>query len=116
MPKIVSSSTLSSSDSAAAQAELSIYYCLCGYYALSCETSLKRLPKRRTDNATIIPKETIVMRHDLKEGTEPIIIQRPAGYEKQLRLHCKNCNLPVAYTCGLEMPYVYIMDSSLSDY
>jgi hypothetical protein len=58
MPKIVSSSIVSSSDHALQSDEqsntLHVYYCLCSEFILVIDADLQRLPTRRTDNATIV--------------------------------------------------------------
>jgi len=58
MPKIVSSSVVSSSDHATKPEDqpksLHVYYCLCSEFALVIDADLRQLPRRRTDNAIIV--------------------------------------------------------------
>jgi hypothetical protein len=58
MPKIVSSSVVSSSDHALNNEDpsksLHVYYCLCSEFLLVIDADLRQLPRRRTDNAVIV--------------------------------------------------------------
>lgn len=58
MPKIVSSSVVSSSDHALPNQEASnslhVYYCLCSEFLLVIDADLRQLPRRRTDNSIIV--------------------------------------------------------------
>ncbi|CAB4432554.1 unnamed protein product [Rhizophagus irregularis] len=91
MPKIVSSSTVSSSEQLVANPEqhLHVYYCLCKVYKL---------------NAV--------------EAPNPVILKRSDGYEKQYKLHCPRCNLFLAYEVTEKRksgPYTYIVEGSLTE-
>lgn len=58
MPKIVSSSVVSSSDHALKNEDqsksLHVYYCLCSEFLLVIDADLRQLPRRRTDNSVIV--------------------------------------------------------------
>lgn len=57
MPKIVSSSVVSSSDHANQNDQaksLHVYYCLCSEFLLVIDADLRQLPRRRTDNSVIV--------------------------------------------------------------
>ncbi|CAH1761049.1 12805_t:CDS:2 [Entrophospora sp. SA101] len=99
MPKIVSSSTISSSEQVNKRPEqhLHVYYCL-------CNAKLEKLPRRKTDKAYIIAN-----------GKR---IYKPDGYEKQFRLHCPRCNLLIAYEMTERRKngqYTYIVEGSLTE-
>ncbi|KND03532.1 uncharacterized protein SPPG_01013 [Spizellomyces punctatus DAOM BR117] len=112
MPKIVSSSTISASAEFITGAEkaLHVYYChYCGEYVLIVDKRLHKLPRRRTDNASIISdKRTFKL--NLKRGPTKII-KRAAGYERQSRWSCPRCDLPVAY--DQDSGPVYIFDGAV---
>lgn len=58
MPKIISSSVVSSSDHTTQQEQhsktLYVYYCLCSEFLLVIDADLRQLPRRRTDNSFIV--------------------------------------------------------------
>ncbi|KAG8802304.1 hypothetical protein FRC16_009974 [Serendipita sp. 398] len=58
MPKVISKSTISSSNEVAAtqsaSAALKTYYCLCGEFILVIDKMLSNLPRRKTDDAIIL--------------------------------------------------------------
>ncbi|CAG8813695.1 11606_t:CDS:2, partial [Gigaspora margarita] len=112
MPKIVSSSIVSSSEQTNTRPEqhLHVYYCL---YA-----RLDKLPRRTTDRAHIIANGKRVYKLNAVESETPVILQRTDGYEKQYRLHCPRCNLFIAYETTERRksgPYTYIVESSLTE-
>ncbi|KAI8817911.1 uncharacterized protein EV422DRAFT_197483 [Fimicolochytrium jonesii] len=112
MPKIVSSSTVSASNDLAQDAEknLHVYYCkFCGEYVLIIDKRIHKLPRRPTDNASVITKQR-TFKLNLKRGTTRII-KRSTGYEKQCRWECPRCDLPVAY--DQEADTVYLFDGSV---
>lgn len=121
MPKIVSSSVISSSDHALQTEEqskiLHVYYCLCSEFILVIDADLRQLPRRRTDNAVIVSN----VRRTYKltaEADDCVLLKRREGYEKQYRYHCPRCQLTIAYEMtenrkqGL---YTYILDGALTD-
>lgn len=79
MPKIVSSSIVSSSDhttqSEDQRHELHVYYCLCSEFLLVIDADLRRLPRRRTDNAIIVSNTQRTYKL-AAEGGEKVILQR----------------------------------------
>ncbi|KAF8299897.1 hypothetical protein DL93DRAFT_581125 [Clavulina sp. PMI_390] len=106
MPKIVSRSAVSASTDApqteSSTAALRVYYCLCGEFALVIDKDLRKLPRRQTDGAYIVRTE------DSANGkgaifklnttpSQPVVIERSNGYERQYRHLCTRCTLPVGY-------------------
>ena len=57
---------------------------------------LSSLPRRKTDGAYVLDKEGTVFKLKSKRG-ETKLIRRPNGFERQYRLDCWNCGVPVAY-------------------
>ncbi|TRM67672.1 hypothetical protein BD626DRAFT_104447 [Schizophyllum amplum] len=128
MPKVISRSTVASSTdaqpTASSTAALRVYYCICGEFILVIDKVLSALPRRRTDNAII------VRAHDSEAGKarvfklnavagDPLVIERQSGgHERQFRLDCPRCTLPVAYqpTPGpvKSSEYLYILPGALT--
>ncbi|KAI8973536.1 hypothetical protein BDF20DRAFT_882909 [Mycotypha africana] len=120
MPKIVSSSVVSSSDHALLNDQstsLHVYYCLCSEFLLAIDADLRKLPKRKTDNAVIVSNTRRTYKLTAQAG-ECVLLQRREGYEKQFRYHCPRCNLVIAYEMNdvrKSGPYTYILDGALTD-
>ncbi|CAG8494494.1 9891_t:CDS:2 [Ambispora gerdemannii] len=121
MPKIVSSSTVSSSEQTNVRPEqhLHVYYCLCSEFILVIDAKLDRLPRRKTDNAYIIANgKRIYKLNAIEPSNNPIVLKRLQGYEKQYRLHCPRCNLFIAYEVTPKRKsgaFTYIVEGSLTD-
>ncbi|KAF9226584.1 hypothetical protein BS17DRAFT_696164 [Gyrodon lividus] len=127
MPKVVSRSAVSSSTdaqpTASATAALRVYYCICGEFILVIEKSLSLLPKRQTDEATIIRSQdsdagkTVVFKFNANP-IEPVLVERSGGYEWQYRFSCPRCNLLVGYQSTpppvKSAPYLYILKGALT--
>ncbi|KAI9486393.1 MAG: hypothetical protein EXX96DRAFT_548889 [Benjaminiella poitrasii] len=121
MPKIVSSSVVSSSDHALSNDDsakkLYVYYCLCSEFLLVIDADLRQLPRRRTDNAIIVSNTRRTYKLTAEAG-ECVLLKRRDGYEKQYRYQCPRCNLTVAYEMNenrKSLPYTYILDGALTD-
>ncbi|KAI9004697.1 hypothetical protein BC832DRAFT_57960 [Gaertneriomyces semiglobifer] len=138
MPKIISHSTISTSERSdytstntrknsnpdQVEETFHVYYCSgCGEYVLITDKKIKVLPKRRTDGAAILSADR-TYKTNLKDGPN-IIIKRPNGYEPHQTLSCPRCSLPIAYTCSplpnpqapttsSEKPIVYIVDNAVT--
>ena len=59
------------------------------------EGLLHSMPKRKTDHATVVQRKAV-----LKLGVEEAEckhIQRDKGLEKQFRMKCKSCGVPICY-------------------
>ncbi|KAJ7179006.1 hypothetical protein C8R46DRAFT_1072150 [Mycena filopes] len=127
MPKIVSRSAVSSSTEArptfSAAAALHVYYCICGEFILVIDKTIGSLPRRRTDESIIVRAQ------DSDAGkarvfklnavmSEPILLERPGGHERQWRFHCPRCTLPIGYQSTPPPvkagPFVYIFAGALS--
>ncbi|KAI9016482.1 hypothetical protein CLU79DRAFT_762765 [Phycomyces nitens] len=121
MPKIVTSSIVSSSDHSA-QAEdqrhtLHVYYCLCSEFLLVIDVDLRQLPRRRTDNAIIVSNTRRTYKLTA-EADDCVILKRRDGFEKQYRYRCPRCDLLVAYEMvdnRKSGPYTYIVDCALTE-
>ena len=79
MPKIVSSSIVSSSDHAAQGEDqrhsLHTYYCLCSEFLLVIDADLRQLPRRRTDNAIIVSNTQRTYKFTAQQE-DPVVIKR----------------------------------------
>ncbi|EDR12915.1 uncharacterized protein LACBIDRAFT_311935 [Laccaria bicolor S238N-H82] len=106
MPKVVSRSAVSSSadaqPTASSATSLRVYYCICGEFILVIDKSLAALPRRKTDEAIIIRCQ------DSDQGgqrvfklnaiaSDPILLERANGHEKQYRFQCPRCSLVIGY-------------------
>jgi len=79
--------------------QLTVYYCLyCGQNALILDCALESLPKRKTDGSAVIEAKTHMYKLTLDKG-EHKLIKRSGGLERQYRLNCSKCELPIAYQC-----------------
>ncbi|KAI9492720.1 hypothetical protein BDB00DRAFT_826913 [Zychaea mexicana] len=121
MPKIVSSSIVSSSDHTGQLEDqrhlLHVYYCLCSEFLLVIDADLRKLPRRRTDNAIIVSNTRRTYKFTA-ESDGCTIVKRREGFEKQYRYHCPRCRLLVAYEMNENKksgPYTYIVDSALTE-
>jgi len=94
---------------------LQVYYCLyCGTRAMVIDADLSKLPKRNTDGAHVIVGENHTYRLLLQKG-EHKLIKRAAGYERQFRMNCSKCDLPITYQNEREdAPNVFVIPNSLS--
>ncbi|KZV64592.1 hypothetical protein PENSPDRAFT_615100 [Peniophora sp. CONT] len=130
MPKVVSRSAVSTSTDAAptasSAAALRVYYCICGEFCLVIDRSLSSLPRRQTDDATIIRSQ------DSQDGSsksqvfklnvntiDPVLVERTSGgHERQFRFCCTRCQLLIGYqSTPLPVksgPFVYILKGALS--
>ncbi|KAJ8587198.1 hypothetical protein M405DRAFT_821982 [Rhizopogon salebrosus TDB-379] len=127
MPKVVSRSAVSSSTdarpTASAAAALRVYYCICGEFILVIEKSLTALPKRETDGATIIRTQdsgnhqAIVFKLNANTS-DPVLVERSGGHERQYRFSCPRCNLLVGYQSTpppiKSGPFLYILRGALT--
>ncbi|ORX93073.1 hypothetical protein K493DRAFT_176342, partial [Basidiobolus meristosporus CBS 931.73] len=116
MPKIVSNSTVATTDANEADNQpLKVYYCLCGEYILIIDCVLDSLPRRKTDHAIILPRGQRHYKVNVKRG-ETVMLKRPNGYEKQYRLLCPRCQVIVAYEANPNPSgeYTYILDGAIS--
>ncbi|ORZ07636.1 hypothetical protein BCR42DRAFT_383303 [Absidia repens] len=121
MPKIVSSSTVSSSNFDENQNDqrqkLQIYYCLCSEFLMVIDAELQLLPRRKSDNAIIVDNRQRTYKLNA-EPKQPVILKRRDGFEKQYRYHCPRCELFIAYEMKEERKsdhYTYIVDAALTD-
>ncbi|KAG1148688.1 hypothetical protein G6F38_003329 [Rhizopus arrhizus] len=121
MPKIISSSVVSSSDHTTQQEQhsktLYVYYCLCSEFLLVIDADLRQLPRRRTDNSFIVSNVRRTYKLSAEAG-DCVLLKRRDGYEKQYRYHCPRCELPVAYEMNEQRKsgaYTYILEGALTD-
>ncbi|KAI8380921.1 uncharacterized protein BYT42DRAFT_494715 [Radiomyces spectabilis] len=121
MPKIISSSIVSSSDHAVQPEDqrhtLNVYYCLCSEFLLVIDANILQLPRRRTDNAIIVSNKQRTYKL-MAEYDDCYVLKRQNGFEKQYRYHCPRCHLLIAYETTEERkrgPYTYILDGALAD-
>ncbi|KAJ7638971.1 hypothetical protein FB45DRAFT_904399 [Roridomyces roridus] len=125
MPKVISRSTVSTSSSrpAAADVDLRVYYCICGEFILVIDKTLASLPRRKTDGAIILRAQdtethkACVFKLNAVAG-EAVLLEREGGHERQFRFHCPRCALPIGYQStpppAKSGPFVYILAGALS--
>lgn len=80
---------------------LNVHYCMCcgeSVLILGPGIELNSLPRRKTDCAYVLEKGTTVFKLKSKPG-QTKLLRRPKGFERQYRLNCWNCNVPIAYKC-----------------
>ncbi|KAI5893430.1 uncharacterized protein SCHCODRAFT_02621786 [Schizophyllum commune H4-8] len=128
MPKVISRSTVASSQDArpteSSTTALRVYYCICGEFILVIDKVLSALPRRRTDNAIIVRAQDSeagkahVFKLNAVPGDSLIIERQGGGHERQFRQNCPRCTLPVAYqpTPGLvkSSEFFYILPGALT--
>ena len=76
------------------------FCCRCGTKALRTSGRLlSELPSRGTDGATVVDESTQLERLSLEPitGSQPLLVKRAKGTEKQFRLGCRSCATPIAY-------------------
>ncbi|KAG0256796.1 hypothetical protein DFQ27_005501 [Actinomortierella ambigua] len=119
MPRIVSRSTISSSDNQEeARGGLHSYYCLCSEFLLVIDTTLDALPRRQSDNAYIVANATRTYNLHAARGDDKIVKRGEDKFEKQYRLYCQRCNAWIAYEVTPHLkggPYTYIVQGALSE-
>ncbi|ESK96120.1 hypothetical protein Moror_7465 [Moniliophthora roreri MCA 2997] len=128
MPKIISRSNISASTdaqpTASSAAALRVYYCICGEFILVIDKSLSSLPRRKTDNSTVIRCQSTdsaparVFKLNATAG-DAVLIERQGGHERQYRFCCPRCTLPVGYQStpapfGKSGPFMYIFPGALT--
>ncbi|XP_055918041.1 STING ER exit protein [Eupeodes corollae] len=117
MPKVVSRSIVCSDSKDQEEYNdekpLHIYYCLCGKLSLILDCDIEKLPLRSTDGARVIDGKLRAHKLTYNVGETVYIDRTPKGIEKQFRLHCKSCDLPVYYRHLPESHVTFILDGAL---
>eukprot|EP00128_Syssomonas_multiformis_P012165 Colp12_sorted_trinity150504_noHs@15908 len=113
MPKVISRSVVSSNQGEDRAAPLYVYHCNCGQLALIMNVKMEKLARRKEDNSRVINSDhTLAKLHYVNGDTK--FIKRSAGIEKQYRLNCKNCALPLFYRgTDQDTKITHIMDGAL---
>ena len=95
---------------------LNVYFCMCcGESALilgNAKQSLNSLPRRKTDGAYVLDKESTVFKLKTNQG-EKKLLKREKGYERQHRLVCGSCGVFVAYRSEEESPITFVLPDAL---
>lgn len=94
---------------------LFVYYCLyTGEQALVLDKDLTSLPKRKTDGAFVLRRETEFFKLNAERG-KTVLIKRSGGFERQYRMNCSGSGLPIAYATSeaAEPDLVYIMPNAV---
>ncbi|KAG0215262.1 hypothetical protein BGX28_000481 [Mortierella sp. GBA30] len=118
MPKIISNSIISSSDNRDDPSGLHSYYCLCSEFILVIDMELGQLPRRETDNAVILANASRMYKLHAIPGEVKVIKRGEGMFEKQYRLYCPRCNLPIAYETTPHLKggaYTYIAQGALNE-
>jgi hypothetical protein len=79
--------------------DLNVHYCMCcgeSVLILGPGVVLASLPRRKTDGAYVLERGTTVFKLKSNAG-ENKLLKRVGGFERQYRLNCWNCNVPIAY-------------------
>lgn len=83
-----------------------VYHCSsCGEHVILLDSPLYNAPLRPVDQAYVIDEDQKLFKSSLEDG-ETVYIKRAKGYEKQLRLKCPNCAVPIAYHQNSRFVYV----------
>ncbi|KAH8118361.1 hypothetical protein DFH11DRAFT_666011 [Phellopilus nigrolimitatus] len=127
MPKIVSRSAVSTSTEAqptkSSTASLRVYYCICGEFILVIDKLLTTLPRRKSDKSIVVRSQdsgtTKARVFKLNaSSSEPILLEREGGYERQYRFSCPRCTLPIGYQMtpppAKSGPFLYILSGALT--
>ena len=88
----------------------------CAKFCLKLTKSYSELPKRRTDNSVVV-LENLVVALDMAKG-DALAIKREKGVERQYRLHCVQCDMPLAYRSvpfGKQGKFLYLMQNAVSE-
>jgi len=93
---------------------LQVWYCLyCGSRAIVIDADVTKLPTRKTDSANVVETDKHTYRLLLAKG-EHKLIKRAGGYERQYRMNCTKCELPVTYQSQPENPSrIFILPESV---
>ncbi|KAG7096811.1 hypothetical protein E1B28_004219 [Marasmius oreades] len=127
MPKVVSRSAVSASTdaqpTASSAAALRVYYCICGEFILVIDKSLSALPRRKTDDASVIRVQGTdsaparVFKLNAVAG-DAVLIEREGGHERQYRHLCPRCTLPIGYQSTplpvKSAPFLYVFPGALT--
>lgn len=74
------------------------YYCsLCGANVLILDCILERLPKRRTDNSSIINGKMVFIKNYMRKDKLVVLKKDNNKYEKQWRYNCNDCGAFIGY-------------------
>eukprot|EP01134_Creolimax_fragrantissima_P000368 CFRG0368T1 len=126
MPKVISRSIIVTDQDSRidhvgeTEVPLTVYYCLCGHLALIIDTKLEALPKRKRDGAAVIERKHHYHKLSFDEGVMVKVKRKEGGSERQSRLLCQNCKLPLFYEPGQkstykapDRTYVYVIPGSV---
>eukprot|EP01063_Lacrimia_lanifica_P023707 TRINITY_DN3137_c0_g1_i1.p2 TRINITY_DN3137_c0_g1~~TRINITY_DN3137_c0_g1_i1.p2 ORF type:complete len:268 (+),score=93.72 TRINITY_DN3137_c0_g1_i1:107-910(+) len=84
-------------ESAEHDVRINTYYCLrCGNTVLMTESGLAGYPRRNTDGAYVV-REDDVKSSNVVKGAMRDILRPNKGAEKQYRINCSECGVPVGY-------------------
>ncbi|XP_037049410.1 UPF0428 protein CG16865 [Bradysia coprophila] len=116
MPKVVSRSIVCSDskdqEEYNEEKPLNIYYCLCGQMSLILDCYIDKLPLRKTDGARVLDSAHHAYKLTCDVG-ETVHIRREAGIEKQFRLKCKICSLPLYYRHDRDSKVTFIIKRAI---
>lgn len=116
MPKVVSRSIVCSDtkdqEEYSEEKPLHIYYCICGQMTLILDCAIEKLPLRKRDGARVIDgsKHAHKMTYD---NDETVYIKRQDGIERQIRMRCKKCRLPLYYKHELTSNVNFVFKGSV---
>nr|CAG4645221.1 EOG090X0H7H [Leptodora kindtii] len=91
---------------------LQSYYCLCGQFTLILDSLLEKLPLRKKDGARVIDGQKHVNKITC-DMDDIVYIQREVGIEKQHRLKCRKCSLPLYYKHDMQSHVTFIIRGAL---
>jgi len=106
-------------DSKVSEKQVAVFYCShCGQYCFVSSNALEDCPIRKTDSARVLDLSENFYKSDLNDGGVVTIRRAPGKLERQYRLQCKSCAVPVAYKFKPDLrdcQFLYFLDDALSE-
>eukprot|EP01104_Vermistella_antarctica_P010185 TRINITY_DN2698_c0_g1_i1.p1 TRINITY_DN2698_c0_g1~~TRINITY_DN2698_c0_g1_i1.p1 ORF type:complete len:421 (+),score=73.75 TRINITY_DN2698_c0_g1_i1:136-1263(+) len=95
-----------------------IYKCTsCGSQVLESNIDIQTMPKRKTDNSTVLSHSKTKYLLSIVSGATKKL-KRPGGMEMQYRLNCNDCGVAVAYRptpVDAKCKFTYILDAAVEE-
>lgn len=92
---------------------LNNYYCVCCKLVLIVNKPIQKLPLRKTDGARVLDSNKHFYKIYTELEPETVHILRKKGVEKQFRLKCVQCKLPVFYKHDTTSGVTFILKNAV---